>query len=597
MTLGPYLSPNVSKPVSSLPELQETIAGLQRVYPGFQFLYRGQTELHERVRSSKSRGPQAVNPEVQAGWRALACGMLGLPYAEGSTRFAEAILQHYGAPTHYVDLTHDPRVAAWFALHRAKQDTQLYAGTCFREVTYICYDRIDSEHGYVLVFAFPDAASLAKLDLLFPLEGLPANFVRPVRQKGWLMLDQPPIVPSPNQFWISSIPIICRSFTTDLTCDYLFPGPDQDPAFKALATLPYVQVPVSYFRSEPQKTCSREEDSYEKFCFASRALALPEYLRSPTGEAINHKWEDFVIFEPDPMRMWKNWRSELSDTYPELTGNIGLSTKITIAPSAFSLLTAEANALCSWPSAGSNDILFTFAALDHDKVTEHGPTYNGVWLHREGDLILEIPIVSDENVMSTTPGHGYLLREGRLSRVPVAKSCTCDQPQSHDRRVFSVLQISRLVKDGKLLFLPHPRLSKLGWFVVLSPRESLFMKGSVDSFHRIIQAVHAGLAKPSSELHADEEAYLETIRRDSKKAFEEAKSVSSDDDRWHLASGELRQAVAHEILGDELESAIVGRQLVIYIPEYHLASTELPSQAILYLWQTAFGPIATFSFY
>jgi hypothetical protein len=115
--------------------------------------------------------------------------------------------------------------------------------------------------------------------------------------------------------------------------------------------------------------------------------------------------------------------------------------------------------------------------------------------------------VADENVMSTTPGHGYLLREGRLSRVPIARSCTCNQPRSHDQRVFLVLQISRLVKDGKLLFLPHHRLSKLGWFVVLSPRESSSMQGSVDSLHRVIQALHAELGKHSKGLSADEKAY------------------------------------------------------------------------------------------
>jgi hypothetical protein len=214
-----------------------------------------------------------------------------LPYAEGSTRFAEAILQHYGAPTHYIDLSHAPQVAAWFALHRAKRETQIYGGNCFREIAYVCYERINSEHGHVLIFAFPDAESLTKSDLLFSLEGLPVNFVRPVRQKGWLMLDQPPIIPSPNQFWISSIPTVSRSFTTDLTCDYLFPGPDQDPAFKVLATLPYVQVPLSYLRPRQGETNNQLEESYEKFCYASRALDLPEYLKSPTDESINHKWK------------------------------------------------------------------------------------------------------------------------------------------------------------------------------------------------------------------------------------------------------------------------------------------------------------------
>jgi hypothetical protein len=128
--------------------------------------------------------------------------------------------------------------------------------------------------------------------------------------------------------------------------------------------------------------------------------------------------------------------------------------------------------------------------------------------------------------------------------------------------VFSVLQISRLVKDGKLLFLPHPRLSKLGWFVVLSPHEALLLlQPSVDSFHRVIRA----MGKDSSGLNADEKSHIKTIERYSKEAFEQATSVSSDEARWHIASGELRQAIAHAILPDELGSGTVGRQLVIYL--------------------------------
>jgi hypothetical protein len=367
MTQQPRLQSKALAPVSSLPELQETIAILQRIRPKSLFLFRGQTQLYKQIHSSKSRNPQAVNRDVQAGWRALACEMVGISYAEGSARLAEAILQHYGAPTHYVDLTHDFRVAAWFALHNAKRNTQRFIGTCMREFAYICYERIESEFGYVLVLVFPDAATLVNSELLFSLETLPQNFVRPARQKGWLMFDQPPIVPRPNDFWIYSIPIVNESFRTDLTSDYLFPGPDHDPAFKFFSTLPYVQIPLAYFPSPTKESGSPEDRSHETFCFASRALDLPEYLKSATDEAVNHKWEDFTIFEPDPMRMWRNWRSELGSQYSGLSGNIGSATKITIAPKSFSLLRAEAAPDCSWPSVDSDDILFTFAGLDHDK--------------------------------------------------------------------------------------------------------------------------------------------------------------------------------------------------------------------------------------
>jgi FRG domain len=583
-----FKGPSILGPVENLPELEATIARLKETHPGYSFLYRGQTTLHPKIRSSKARDSQATNLEVEAGWRTLAFGMLGLPYVEGNSRFMEAILQHYGAPTRYIDLTDDLEVAAWFAVHQSKRDTQRYMGTCLRSFTFICYERIQAEHGYVLVLALPNPKSLVDSDLLFPLKDLPGRFVRPNRQRGWLMLDQPPVIPDPNDFWICSIPVVAKTFGTDLTSEYLFPGVDQDPAFRTLATLPYVQVPAGYFPSESEKEGDREDQSLETFCFGWRALELPEYLKSPREEAINHKWNDFVIYEPHPMRMWRNWRSDLKDKYPERDANIGFATKITVGPEALSLLKSEANAACSWPSVQSDNILFTFAGLDHDKVSEHGPTYEGVWLHREGDLIIETPVDSDEKVMSTCPGHGYLLREGRLNRVQIAQCCTCSLPETHDHRVFSVLQISRLVREGKLLFLPHARLSKLGWFVVLGPNESQLIQPSVDSFHKIMKGWQQQLDQKPSDLDSEERNYLDRLRQDSAIAFQNAIPLSSDDQRWISVDGMIKDLIAGERMADELPSCEVGGQLVLCIPQ-HSGIESLPSVAILYVWPTVFG--------
>jgi hypothetical protein len=409
------------------------------------------------------------------------------------------------------------------------------------------------------------------------------------------MFDQSPVVPGPSDFWATSIPVVNESFRTDLTSDYLFPGPDVDPAFKSFATLPYVQTPVAYYPKSTKQTDSLEK--HETFCFASRSLDIPEYLKSPTDAVVNHKWDDFTIYEPDPMRMWRNWRSELSSNYPGVSGNIGSSIKLTIAPKALSILLAEANHRCSWPSVDSNDILFTFAGLDHDKVSEHGPVYGGVWLHREGDLILETPIESDQKIMSTTPGHGYMFREGRLVRIPTAKSCSCGKPESHDQRVFSVLQISRLVKDGRLIFLPHPSLSTLGWFVVISPGESSTLQPSVDSFHRVFRAILIDQGNKTSKMKADAKELMEATRSASEKAFGQAKAIGSDDDRWGLVVPHAKQASVGEMMPDELASAIIEGQAVIYVPESDSIRDRVPDVSILYLWPTVFGPIYTFSFY
>lgn len=45
---------------------------------------------------------------------------------------AMALLQHYGLATHFVDLTSDPRIAAWFALNEYSDSQPFYIGSSMR---------------------------------------------------------------------------------------------------------------------------------------------------------------------------------------------------------------------------------------------------------------------------------------------------------------------------------------------------------------------------------------------------------------------------------------------------------------------------------
>jgi hypothetical protein len=471
--------PPVLKRVRSVEELLALEANLRLAHKDELLLFRGQTELPAEVRSKRARPNVTVLPDVEAGWSAFAAQMLEIPISRGHSGFVKAVLQHYGMATHFVDLTSDIAVAAWFATHRFSSERFSYIGNAFRFYDVATYSKIENGVGYVLVLALHDFDTLTRTERLYDLQKLPTTFVRPHRQKGWLMLDRPPTQPNPSQFWIGTIEIDASSFSHE-PANGLFPSAADDSALAQLTSVPFVQVPLGYFRAaekggspegEPNIEDAKQIDS---FCAAERLLKIPEYSSKVGGDTLRHKWDDFTLYEPHPMRMWKRWLSDLGAIHLGSKGNIRDCTKIMLSPSAKAILANSIQTACSWPALNNDGLFFTFAEVDHDKVSNHGPLYEGVWLQRDDDLIIETPMQADNETLSTTLGHAYLLREGKLVRQQMAAACPCPFPESHDERVGSVLRLSGLVAEGKIILLPHPRLWE--WcYVAISGNDTQFL--------------------------------------------------------------------------------------------------------------------------
>ena len=164
---------------------------------------------------------------------------------------ARAVLQHYGLATHFVDLTSDPRTAAWFACHAYRQANLLYAGNAVRMVDRCSYDRVRTAFGYVLVLVFDAPAEHVDNLTLFRITDVP-GFERPKRQAGWLMYDRQPMLPDPNDHWLYTIPVDRSKFASSLTQAELFPAPDVDQGYATLLSVPYAQVPWPVIRGYPK---------------------------------------------------------------------------------------------------------------------------------------------------------------------------------------------------------------------------------------------------------------------------------------------------------------------------------------------------------
>jgi hypothetical protein len=435
-------------------------------------LFRGQSALYDRVKSGRARGRHVV-PEVATAWSRLAARMLGLSSHDApEARMSQAILQHYGLPTNFVDLTSDAGIAAFFATSEFRTTLMNWVGTDFRSFERVTYRPLADGDGHVLVLAIPDAEKLEKVRHLFCLTYLPREVLRPHRQLGWLFYDGPEATFDLNEFVLGTIAIDRTTYNSArFSQDQLFPPPSEDVAYRDLLGFPWVQVPTLYFPDPPDKESKKPihpqlEKAFERHCFAYRALQTLEYFDDGKQAGYDHKWDDLTLYEPHPVRMWRGWHHDLSQRFPQWSGDIADAVKITLSEHVRELLEASADAPLRWPDVEANDIFFSFSQWGHDKVIDYAPPYHGVWLHQDGEWIVETLTEADEDRLALLAGLVFALSDKGLQVREMTGSCECGNAQSHLDRVKAMLRLSALVSSGDITFVPHPVLLPR-WYVAV----------------------------------------------------------------------------------------------------------------------------------
>src|SRR5664280_515945 len=335
-------------PVDCVEALLESIQQLSGKNPDHLLLFRGQNNLHPTIRSGLARGDVRLQPDVEQGWSALAGKILGHKSpTSGNVPFRKAVLQHYGVKTHYVDLTSDPEIAAWFACNKLKSQPTMYAGSPIRKIDRLRYTRRQDGLGYVLVLSFPEPQTLTAGRRLFDISTL-EPVLRPRRQKAWLAYDRRPFLPDPNDFWVATVAIDCSRFVSNLSSDFLFPLPGEDAGYGILLDTPFVEFPDAWLSRDEGEEVKKTK---HHFRFGLRALTIPEYVHSEGTDEYNHKWNDQTLTETEPMQTWVSWDFDLATDLPGITGNIKECTKITLSPRARSILyRPPADVRLQWPN-------------------------------------------------------------------------------------------------------------------------------------------------------------------------------------------------------------------------------------------------------
>lgn len=189
----------------------------------------------------------------------------------GDLAYHQALLQHYGWRSFYVDCTSNPAVAAWFASHSYSEEPKLeMSEDCDERPVWLKkrmarYD-FNEGVGHLYVLDKQSAAEVGLLDLAtLTVEGFRP---RTLAQSAWLIgpLRNKPI---PENCYIAQITAPrwvlrdCAASHGLVDTNTLFPSISEDPILKALLGLPWDEIKI--------------EDGIKDLPAFRRTLDLPEY--------------------------------------------------------------------------------------------------------------------------------------------------------------------------------------------------------------------------------------------------------------------------------------------------------------------------------
>jgi FRG domain len=415
--------------ITSLAALQEAVNALPPVPPGKVRVFRGQTDNYKTISPSSYRNPIAFGGVWLNYSRSLlsdiepdpAAGIPALQELQTQTLWLEAIAQHYGSGSWYLDVTHSIECAAWFALHRGTGTTEnrhpkangLAAGPETAEVKWLTYSRA-VEPGYFYVFDV-DSWDATKGNLpelaLVDLSRAPEPFRTPrmLAQQGCLirtgeseeydLLKRKAIADPLRIGWpMTGSEIVNRSVGE------MFPEPAVDDWYRRFLSVP--MMPEA--KSGP----------------LSLQTPLPVTRYRGESEAYNAKLDEMDWFLDPPLvhDVLRKVEKDATDTEQGRLQKdmIAAATPIVIEASVFYILPkAESNlwnhellvsdlsdSVKSWAEDGAEagdvnltNVLFQFSPLEQafwERAGEQTRTLRrGLWLYRQGGNFIAAQVAQD----------------------------------------------------------------------------------------------------------------------------------------------------------------------------------------------------------
>ena len=254
--------------ISELRDLLNTFRGTA--------LFRGQTkhyELNQKPSVVTSFDRNTCIPPTMLRWSRYVSSILKFFFNLESENFAlpQALLQHYGWRSFFVDCSSNPAVSAWFACHDfAQEATVSMIEDWEEEPVFVRQQRaqykFEEGEGHLYIFDKKVAEEIGLSDL----SQIRTNDARTRPQAQDALLLGPIQNKSvPESCFLAHI-IVKRSVLRDYAAEHgisetndLFPTPDQDPILRTLLALPWKELRIDDSKIDIPAFC--------------RSLELPEY--------------------------------------------------------------------------------------------------------------------------------------------------------------------------------------------------------------------------------------------------------------------------------------------------------------------------------
>ncbi|WP_299478128.1 hypothetical protein [uncultured Roseibium sp.] len=243
-------------------------------------LFRGQTSHYGEPRlpsvlSSFDR--QGCIPSEMLKWSRYVKNVLDV-FLKGhgdSLEFTQALLQHYGWRSFYIDCSSDAAVGAWFASHKYSESSMIEMSEDYEERPVLLRKRMaqysfEEGDGHLYILDKETAARIGSVDLAaLSIEGYRC---RTEAQSAWLIgpLRNNPVPSDCFRAHIIADRAVLRDFAAErgaTEMSAIFPSPIEDPILDALLGLPWREIEMG-------------GDSEVSIPAFKRALDLPEYKES-----------------------------------------------------------------------------------------------------------------------------------------------------------------------------------------------------------------------------------------------------------------------------------------------------------------------------
>lgn len=391
-------------------------------------LFRGQVSHYEidgLPSISTSFDRHGCIPSEMGKWCRFSDGAIKywLGVQDNTFELSQAILQHYGWRSFFVDLTSNFGVASWFASHEFSQKTQIeMCEDCFESFvwlrkTYASYS-IGSLIGNIYIF---DKNKLVDSAGLIALEELKIEAERPrfIAQNAWMMgplrNEKIPIdcflahITAPHELLAEFAAHRGLSQTTDL-----FPDRVKDPVLGSLLDLPWLElklppseidVPVFHRAIEYPEY----KDSYRKHLPVNIAL-YREYIIG--GSQMADELVDEITFLSVPDIVVFGTPQPVIDRLPRLFDRLEMG----------KILCLEVNTLLRQAYAfGSDEYCKGIALKKHDNDTVE-----------VSELIVNHPGMTVSGV-GINKGWYYEIEDtGSWKRIPHSDQCPCGDDYRHE---------------------------------------------------------------------------------------------------------------------------------------------------------------------